>query len=74
MTYDVQLTYLQLEARVNALLTLHRTISKWLMTLDESSLTATLQPFATLLSRLIMRERSLHPQLRPGLTALAPKP
>ena len=59
MTYDVQLTYLQLEARVNALLALHRTIGKWLTMRDERLLVETLEPFATILSHLIVRERPL---------------
>ena len=55
-SYDVQLAYLQLEARVDAMLSLHRAIKKWLEGQQESLLTATLQPFATLLSHLILRE------------------
>eukprot|EP00959_Pyramimonas_sp_CCMP1952_P474933 9503926-Pyramimonas_sp.AAC.1 len=58
-SFEVQLTFLQLEARVDALVTLYAAMKKWLESHADATLTATLKPFSTLLSHLIVRELPL---------------
>lgn len=61
--YDIQVSYQQVVARMNAILQLHKAIHAWINTQEEGKLTDTLPHFATILNYMLSAGLSLSEDL-----------